>query len=57
MRVALLVLTLALLSGCGAGFYNPGPDPYVQAGDKGSPSDRTGGARPDQVPDPAYPPR
>jgi hypothetical protein len=56
MKISMLLLIAALLCGCGAGWYNPGKYPYVSANDQGTPSDRTGGARAEKVPDPAYPP-
>jgi hypothetical protein len=61
MRPILLGLSIALgvafLSGCGAGWYNRGTYPYISPSDPGTPADRTGGARPGKVQDPAYPPR
>ena len=55
MRILLLILTMALLAGC-TDWDNRGRYPYVRPGEKGTPSDRTGGALPNQVPDPADPP-
>jgi hypothetical protein len=55
MRTLWLILTVTLLAGC-ADWDNRGSYPYVRPGEKGTPSDRTGGALPNPVPDPAYPP-
>jgi hypothetical protein len=40
----LLLLTVTMLTGC-MDWNNRNGDPYVKPGEKGTPSDRTGGAR------------
>jgi hypothetical protein len=55
MRILLLLLTMLLLAGC-TDWDNRGSYPYVRPSEKGTPSDRTGGALPNAVADPAYPP-
>jgi hypothetical protein len=47
------VLGLVMLSGCG-GWYNP-ENPYLQPSENGTPSDRTGGALPNNERKPLYP--
>jgi hypothetical protein len=54
VRMIVVVLGLAVLSGCGASWYNP-EDPYLKSGSDGTPSDRTGGALPDKERKPLYP--